>query len=125
MLPESPVAPGVTGTATSAPLPPKASRARVSQAGSFLGPVIGGADLKIQAFLVEMLFLANKWLVSFACFLSAWSLSFKLAGLLLKPALIVSDALYANVVVQVGLPGLCLTYAGSAGPRVGRSKPPP
>ncbi|MFJ2774703.1 hypothetical protein [Streptomyces sp. NPDC087300] len=69
-------------------------------------------DLKIQAFLVEMLFLATKWLVSFACFLIAWSLSFKLAGLLLKPALIVSDALYANVIVQIGLPGVCLTYAG-------------
>ncbi|MFD9152316.1 hypothetical protein ACFWDF_34805, partial [Streptomyces diastaticus] len=50
-------------------------------------------DLKIEAFLVEMLFLGSKWLVSFACFLIAWSLSFKLAGLLLKPALIVSDAL--------------------------------
>ncbi|MCX4673668.1 hypothetical protein OG453_44745 [Streptomyces sp. NBC_01381] len=70
-------------------------------------------DLKIEAFLVEMLFLATKWLVSFACFLIAWSLSFKLAGLLLKPALIVSDALYANVVVQIGLPGVCLTYAGT------------
>ncbi|MFD4482800.1 hypothetical protein ACFWPU_42765 [Streptomyces sp. NPDC058471] len=69
-------------------------------------------DLKIEAFLVEMLFLGTKWLVSFACFLIAWSLSFKLAGLLLKPALIVSDALYSNVVVQIGLPGLCLTYAG-------------
>ncbi|MGW7068842.1 hypothetical protein ACWGII_37990 [Streptomyces sp. NPDC054855] len=69
-------------------------------------------DLKIEAFLVEILFLGTKWLVSFACFLIAWSLSFKLAGLLLKPALIVSDALYSNVVVQIGLPGLCLTYAG-------------
>jgi hypothetical protein len=69
-------------------------------------------DLKIEAWLVELLFLGTKWLVSFACFLIAWSLSFKLAGLLLKPALIVSDALYSNVLVQVGLPGLCLTYAG-------------
>ncbi|MFD5025035.1 hypothetical protein [Streptomyces sp. NPDC058373] len=69
-------------------------------------------DLKIQAFLVEMLFLGSKWAVSFACFLIAWSLSFKLAGLLLKPALIVSDALYTNVLVQIGIPGLCLTWAG-------------
>lgn len=69
-------------------------------------------DLKIEAFLVEMEFLGTKWLVSFACFLIAWSLSFKLAGLLLKPALTVSDALYTNVLVQIGLPSLCLTYAG-------------
>ncbi|MFH8736826.1 hypothetical protein [Streptomyces sp. NPDC017964] len=69
-------------------------------------------DLKIEAFLVEMAFLGTKWLVSFACFLIAWSLSFKLAGLLLKPALVVSDALYTNVLVQIGLPGLCLAYAG-------------
>ncbi|WP_329583552.1 hypothetical protein [Streptomyces sp. NBC_01361] len=69
-------------------------------------------DLKIEAFLVEMLLLGTKWFVSFACFLIAWSLSFKLAGLLLKPALVVSDALYTNVLVQIGLPGLCLTYAG-------------
>ncbi|NEC11524.1 hypothetical protein G3I34_04225 [Streptomyces sp. SID8014] len=68
-------------------------------------------DLKIEAFLVEMLFLGSKWLVSFACFLIAWSLSFKLAGLLLKPALIISDALYTNVLVQIGIPGLCLTWA--------------
>ncbi|NEE27196.1 hypothetical protein G3M53_17185, partial [Streptomyces sp. SID7982] len=68
-------------------------------------------DLKIEAFLVEMLFLGSKWIVSFACFLIAWSLSFKLAGLLLKPALIVSDALYTNVLVQIGIPGLCLTWA--------------
>ncbi|MCO6748871.1 hypothetical protein KQH21_11925 [Streptomyces sp. IpFD-1.1] len=69
-------------------------------------------DLKIAAFLVDMLFLGSKWAVSFACFLIAWSLSFKLAGLLLKPALVVSDALYTNVLVQIGIPGLCLTWAG-------------
>ncbi|WP_327434788.1 hypothetical protein [Streptomyces sp. NBC_01236] len=69
-------------------------------------------DLKIESFLVDMQFLATKYQVSFACFLIAWSLAFKLAGLLLKPALLVSDALYTNVLVQIGLPGLCLTYAG-------------
>lgn len=69
-------------------------------------------DLKIEAFLVDGLFLGTKWLVSFACFLIAWSLSFKLAGLLLKPALSVSNALYTNTVVQLGLPSLFLTFAG-------------
>ncbi|MFJ5035541.1 hypothetical protein ACIQB5_47815 [Streptomyces sp. NPDC088560] len=70
-------------------------------------------DLKIESFLVDMMFLGDKYAVSFACFLLAWSLAFKMAGLLLKPALTVSNALYANVIVQIGLPGLCLTYAGT------------
>ncbi|MFF3460525.1 hypothetical protein ACFYXH_40880 [Streptomyces sp. NPDC002730] len=68
-------------------------------------------DLKIEAFLVESLFLATKWMVSFACFLIAWSLAFKLAGLLLTPALTVSTSLYTNVFLQLGLPALFLTYA--------------
>ncbi|MFF6888595.1 hypothetical protein ACFY9F_36070 [Streptomyces sp. NPDC012421] len=68
-------------------------------------------DLKIEHFLVEMMFLGNKWLVSFACFLITWALSFSLAGLLLKPALTVSTSLYGGVIVQLGLPGLFLTFA--------------
>ncbi|MFD4392885.1 hypothetical protein [Streptomyces sp. NPDC058495] len=68
-------------------------------------------DLKIEHFLVEMMFLGNKWLVSFACFLISWALSFSLAGLLLKPALTVSTSLYGGVIVQLGLPTLFLTFA--------------
>ncbi|MEU3400845.1 hypothetical protein AB0H40_29735 [Streptomyces filamentosus] len=68
-------------------------------------------DLKIEHFLVEMMFLGNKWLVSFACFLITWALSFSLAGLLLKPALTVSTSLYGGVIVQLGLPALFLTFA--------------
>ncbi|MFB7429446.1 hypothetical protein ACFC0K_39935 [Streptomyces hydrogenans] len=68
-------------------------------------------DLKIEHFLVEMLFLGNKLLVSFACFLISWALSFSLAGLLLKPALTVSTSLYGGVIVQLGLPTLFLTFA--------------
>ncbi|MDQ8707493.1 hypothetical protein RCO28_34240 [Streptomyces sp. LHD-70] len=68
-------------------------------------------DLKVAAFLVDGFFLGTKWCVSFASFLLAWSLSFKLAGLLLKPALAVSDSLYGSVMVQMGLPGLFLTFA--------------
>ncbi|MFF3934131.1 hypothetical protein [Streptomyces hirsutus] len=68
-------------------------------------------DLKIEHFLVEMLFLGNKWLVSFACFLFSWALSFSLAGLLLKPALTVSTSLYGGVIVQLGLPALFLTFS--------------
>ncbi|MCX4451709.1 hypothetical protein [Streptomyces sp. NBC_01789] len=67
-------------------------------------------DLSVEGFLVEMMFLGNKWLVSFACFLISWSLSFSLAGLLLKPALQVSSSLYGSVVMQLGLPLLFLTF---------------
>lgn len=68
-------------------------------------------DLKVEHFLVEMMFLCNKWLVSFACFLIAWALSFSLAGLLLKPALQVSTSLYGGVIMQLGLPALFLTFS--------------
>ncbi|MFI9041281.1 hypothetical protein [Streptomyces sp. NPDC053726] len=67
-------------------------------------------DLSVEGFLVEMMFLGNKWLVSFACFLISWSLSFSLAGLMLKPALQVSTSLYGGVIVQMGLPALFLTF---------------
>ncbi|MFG2645948.1 hypothetical protein ACGFYP_33830 [Streptomyces sp. NPDC048370] len=68
-------------------------------------------DLKVEHFLVEMMFLGNKWLVSFACFLIAWALSFSLAGLLLKPALQISTSLYGGVIMQLGLPALFLTFS--------------
>ncbi|MGW2182692.1 hypothetical protein ACWCXX_32355 [Streptomyces sp. NPDC001732] len=67
-------------------------------------------DLSVQGFLVEMMFMGNKWIVSFACFLLTWSLAFSLAGLMLKPALQVSTSLYGSVVVQMGLPVLFLTF---------------
>ncbi|GHD16359.1 hypothetical protein GCM10010334_77390 [Streptomyces finlayi] len=68
-------------------------------------------DLSAAHFMVEMLFLGNKWAIIFPCFLISWGLSFSLAGLLLKPALHVSSSLYGGVVVQIGLPGLALTMA--------------
>ncbi|GGT72965.1 hypothetical protein GCM10010207_83490 [Streptomyces atratus] len=67
-------------------------------------------DLSVEGFLVEMMFMGNKWIVSFACFLLTWSLAFSLAGLILKPALQVSTSLYGGVVVQMGLPALFLTF---------------
>jgi hypothetical protein len=67
-------------------------------------------DLGAAQFIVELLFLGNKWLVSFACFLISWSLSFSLANLLLKPVLTVSTSLYSGAVVQMGLPLLFLTF---------------
>ncbi|WP_432091441.1 hypothetical protein [Streptomyces sp. NRRL F-5630] len=70
-------------------------------------------DLKIEAFLVEACFTGIKFLVGFACFLISWGLSFSLAGLLLKPARLVSDSLYGNVLVQMGVPALALTFAAT------------
>ncbi|MFH8439325.1 hypothetical protein ACH4A3_29390 [Streptomyces sp. NPDC018007] len=67
-------------------------------------------DLSAAKFTVEMLFLGNKWLVCFACFLISWSLSFSLAHLLLKPVLTVSNSLYSGAIVQMGLPLLFLTF---------------
>lgn len=69
-------------------------------------------DLKVQNILVQWTFQVNLWLVCFACWLIAWALSFSLAALLLRPVMHVSDTLYNNVLVQMGLPTLFLTFAG-------------
>ncbi|MFI9082076.1 hypothetical protein ACIGW8_37575 [Streptomyces sioyaensis] len=69
-------------------------------------------DLKVEAWLVSLLFMCTKWLVAFACWLLTWALGFKLASLLLKPALAVSDSLYNSVLIQMGLPGLFLAFSG-------------
>ncbi|MEU7205417.1 hypothetical protein [Streptomyces sp. NPDC045470] len=69
-------------------------------------------DLKVEAWLTNVLFMAVKWLVAFACWLLTWALGFKLAQLLLKPALAVSDSLYTSVLVQTGMPALFLTFSG-------------
>ena len=70
-------------------------------------------DLKVEAWLVSLLFMCTKWLVAFACWLLTWALGFKLASLLLKPALAVSDSLYNSVLLQLGLPGLFLAFSGT------------
>ncbi|UQA97502.1 hypothetical protein [Streptomyces halobius] len=91
-------------------------------------------DLKVQAWLTSLLFMCVKWLVAFACWLIAWALGFKLASLLLKPALAVSDSLYNSVLLQLGLPGLFLAFSGTVAawisssvtaPVVGASSPRP
>ncbi|MCB5910395.1 hypothetical protein [Streptomyces pinistramenti] len=69
-------------------------------------------DLKVEAWLTNVLFIVIKWLIAFACWLITWALGFKLAALLLKPALAVSDSLYTSVLVQMGLPGLFLVFSG-------------
>ena len=70
-------------------------------------------DLKVQEWLTSLLFMCIKWLVAFACWLLTWALGFKLASLLLKPALAVSDSLYNSVLLQLGLPGLFLAFSGT------------
>ncbi|MGW7006146.1 hypothetical protein ACWGCW_25875 [Streptomyces sp. NPDC054933] len=69
-------------------------------------------DLKLDDLIVNGLFLGVEWCVAFACWLIAWSLSFSLAKILLGPVLSVSDSLYTNVIVAIGVPGVCLTFAG-------------
>ncbi|MFE1776400.1 hypothetical protein [Streptomyces sp. NPDC059008] len=70
-------------------------------------------DLKVEEWLTSLLFMCTKWLVAFACWLLTWALAFKLASLLLKPALAVSDSLYNSVLLQLGLPGLFLAFSGT------------
>ena len=71
-------------------------------------------DLKLENMLINGLFLATEWMVAFSCWLIAWSLSFSLAKILLTPVAAVSNSLYTNVAMAMGLPGLCLTIAGVA-----------
>ncbi|MFF0337863.1 hypothetical protein ACFYUM_35395 [Streptomyces fimicarius] len=76
----------------------------------------GGAtdmEQKLQAFLIEGMFAITKWLIAFSCWLIAWSLSWSLAGILLKPALAVSDSLYNQTIVQLGLPAVLLAFSGT------------
>ncbi|MGW5817609.1 hypothetical protein [Streptomyces noursei] len=70
-------------------------------------------DLKVEEWLTSLLFMWTKWLVAGACWLLTWALGFKLASLLLKPALAVSDSLYNSVLLQLGLPGLFLAFSGT------------
>ncbi len=70
-------------------------------------------DLKVEEWLTSLLFMCTKWLVAFACWLLTWALGFKLASLLLKPALAVSGSLYNSVLLQLGLPGLFLAFSGT------------
>lgn len=75
----------------------------------------GATDMqqKLQAFLIEGMFAITKWLIAFSCWLIAWSLSWSLAGILLKPALAVSDSLYNQTIVQLGLPSVLLAFSGT------------
>ncbi|GGN61462.1 hypothetical protein GCM10012285_60410 [Streptomyces kronopolitis] len=70
-------------------------------------------DLKVDEWLTSLLFMCTKWMIAFACWLLTWALGFKLASLLLKPALAVSDSLYNSVLLQLGLPGLFLAFSGT------------
>ncbi|WP_432095620.1 hypothetical protein [Streptomyces sp. bgisy100] len=65
-------------------------------------------DLGVQNLITELNFMITKWLIAFACWLIAWSLSFGLAKLLLTPVLSVANSLHARVIMEMGLPSLFL-----------------
>lgn len=73
---------------------------------------ITAVTAKIQAFLIEGAFAVTKWTIALGCWLIVWALSWSLASILLKPAMAVSDALYNQAIVQLGLPTLLLTFSG-------------
>ncbi|MFF9569969.1 hypothetical protein [Streptomyces sp. NPDC014685] len=65
-----------------------------------------------QGLITQGLFEATKWVIAFGCWLISWALSWSLASLFLKPALHLSDALYSQTIVQLGVPGLLMAYSG-------------
>ncbi|MFG3134291.1 hypothetical protein ACGFZU_42230 [Streptomyces tendae] len=67
---------------------------------------------QIQGTLAQALFEATKWTIAFGCWLISWALSWALASIFLKPATAVSDALYNQAIVQLGVPGLLMAYSG-------------
>ncbi|MFZ3573748.1 hypothetical protein ACOKM5_43880 [Streptomyces sp. BH097] len=67
---------------------------------------------QIQGLLTQGLFEGTKWVIAFGCWLISWALSWALASLFLKPALKLSDGLYNQTIVQLGVPGLLLAYSG-------------
>ncbi|MFD4715348.1 hypothetical protein ACFWN5_37590 [Streptomyces sp. NPDC058430] len=66
----------------------------------------------IQQLATQFLFELTKWTVAFGCWLISWALSWALASLFLKPAMKLSDALYNQTIVQLGVPGLLMAYSG-------------
>lgn len=67
---------------------------------------------QIMGLATQMLFEGTKWVIAFGCWLISWALTWALASLLLKPAIKLSDALYNQTIVQLGVPGLLMAYSG-------------
>ncbi|MFE6904269.1 hypothetical protein ACFVFJ_47080 [Streptomyces sp. NPDC057717] len=67
---------------------------------------------ELQQLATQFLFELTKWTVAFGCWLISWALSWALASLFLKPAMKLSDALYNQTIVQLGVPGLLMAYSG-------------
>ncbi|MFF1593084.1 hypothetical protein ACFVY0_33940 [Streptomyces sp. NPDC058286] len=67
---------------------------------------------QFQGLVTQGLFEITKWVIAFGCWLISWALSWTLASLFLKPAMKVSDALYNQTIVQLGVPGLLMAYSG-------------
>ncbi|WP_285572971.1 hypothetical protein [Streptomyces sp. RTGN2] len=68
---------------------------------------------QIQSALTQGLFEATKWMIAFGCWLIAWALQWSLARIFLKPALAISDSLYSQTIVQLGLPGVMMAFSGA------------
>ncbi|WP_149563849.1 hypothetical protein [Streptomyces cacaoi] len=67
---------------------------------------------KIEGMAITWLFAATVWTVAFACWLLVWALSWSLASILLRPAQEISHALYAQSVLQMGIPSVALAFSG-------------
>ncbi|MHA4820129.1 hypothetical protein ACXZ65_37925 [Streptomyces aculeolatus] len=70
-------------------------------------------DKKAQHFVVQIFFQFILWSIAFECWLIAWALAFSLAALLFAPAVRVANTWDANVVTELGLPALMLTFAAA------------
>ncbi|MYS39640.1 hypothetical protein K388_06959 [Streptomyces sp. KhCrAH-43] len=79
-----------------------------SDAGGVTNP-IG----QLQSAITQGLFEATKWAIAFGCWLITWALQWSLARIFLKPALAISDSLYSQTIVQLGLPGLLMAFSGA------------
>lgn len=67
---------------------------------------------QFQGLATQGLFEMTKWAIAFGCWLISWALSWSLASLFVKPAMHLSDALYSQTIVQLGVPGLLMAYSG-------------
>ncbi|WP_331720030.1 hypothetical protein [Streptomyces sp. NBC_00147] len=67
---------------------------------------------QFQGLATQALFELTKWVIAFGCWLISWALSWALASLFLQPAMKLSDALYNQTIVQLGVPGLLMAYSG-------------
>ncbi|KOU73211.1 membrane protein [Streptomyces sp. XY66] len=69
-------------------------------------------DLKIWNIVAQLLFGVSKWVIGFTCWLIKWALNFGLAKVMVGPVEDISSTIKNQVIDELGLPGLFLTFAG-------------